>query len=92
MEGLSQEVESRDSAMTPWKCCGAEYPRREIVFFAQVAAIYAVLVASVYNLTVGVERSDRELWIALLSSALGYMLPNPALGPRRAAPTIAAPP
>ena len=92
MEGLSPEVESRDSGVstTLWRCCGAEYPRREIVFFAQVAAIYAVVVAAIYNLTVGRDRSDRELWIALLSSALGYMLPNPALGPRKTSPTIAA--
>ena len=57
------------SGATPWKCCGTEYPRREIVFFAQVAAIFAVLVASVYNLTVGVERSDRELGSAVFDES-----------------------
>lgn len=63
-----------------WRCCGHDYPRLAVVFVAQVLTVYAVAIASIYNLTVGAERSDRELWIALLSSALGYMLPGPALG------------
>ena len=67
-----------------WRCCGSDYPRQEIVFLAQVLTVYAVTIASIYNLTVGDGRSDRELWIALLSSALGYMLPGPALGGSKA--------
>lgn len=72
-----------------WRCCGADYPRLEIVFLAQVLTVYAVTIASIYNLTVGDGRSDRELWIALLSSALGYMLPGPALGASKPTPTVA---
>ena len=49
--------------------------------------MYAVVIASIYNLTVD-GGGDRELWIALLSSALGYMLPCPALDASKASRTI----
>ena len=51
-------------------------------------AVCAVVIASIYNLTVDSGRSDRELWIALLSSALGYMLPCPALDAYKTSRTI----
>ena len=44
----------------------------------QVVLIYIVVVASIANLTVYKER-DGKLWTALLSSSLGYLLPNPKL-------------
>ena len=64
------------------------YPRREIVFGVQVLAVFTVVIAAIYNLTVG-GSADRELWIALLSSALGYMLPSPGLDSPKQAGTIA---
>ena len=52
-------------------------PKEEIVFFCQVIILYTVIVVSIYNLTVG--HGDSTLWTALLSSSLGYLLPNPSL-------------
>lgn len=104
MEGVSEDADSygtvnsdleAEPSLAPssplsdrWKCCGSDYPRREIVFLTQVLAVYMVVVAAIYNLTAGTERTDRELWIALLSSALGYMLPGPALDPAKTSPTV----
>ena len=56
---------------------GTECPKEEIVFFCQVIILYTVIVVSIYNLTVG--HGDSTLWTALLSSSLGYLLPNPSL-------------
>ena len=36
-----------------------------------------IIVVSIYNLTQG--RGDSNLWTALLSSCLGYLLPNPSM-------------
>ena len=42
-----------------------------------VIILYTVIVVSIYNLIVG--HGDSTLWTALLSSSLGYLLPNPSL-------------
>ena len=55
-----------------WHIFGRECPKEEIVFLCQV-----IIVVSIYNLTVA--HDDSTLWTALLSSSLGYLLPNPSL-------------
>ena len=53
-------------------------PTKEVVFFSQILVVFGVVVASIYNLsTEGCEQP--EMWTALLSSCLGYILPNPKL-------------
>ena len=60
-----------------WHIFCRECPKEEIVFLCQVIILYTVIVVSIYNLTV--EHGDSTLWTALLSSSLGYLLPNPSL-------------
>ena len=57
-----------------WHIFGRECPKEEIVFLCQVIILYTVIVVSIYNLTVAHDDST-----ALLSSSLGYLLPNPSL-------------
>jgi hypothetical protein len=57
--------------------CGKKTPLSEVVFLCQVLILYTVIVVSIYNLTVKLENST--LWTALLSSCLGYLLPNPTI-------------
>ena len=54
---------------------GTACPKEEIVFLCQVVVLYTVILISIYNLTTG--HGDSNLWTALLSSSLGYLLPNP---------------
>lgn len=56
-----------------------KFPKREVVFFCQVIIIYIVIILSLVNLTLNKSNSDSKLWIALLSSCLGYLLPNPSI-------------
>lgn len=60
-----------------WNIFGQNYPRSEIVFFSQILIILVVISVSAYNLSVGAK--DKTLWTALLSSCLGYVLPNPTI-------------
>ena len=60
-----------------WHIFSRECPKEEIVFLCQVIILYTVIVVSIYNLTVA--HDDSTLWTALLSSSLGYLLPNPSL-------------
>ena len=70
-------VEDVVDAADGWHLFGTECPKEEIVFLYQVVILYTVIVVSIYNLTVGHE--DSTLWTALLSSSLGYLLPNPSM-------------
>ena len=48
-----------------------------IVFFAQIIGVYFILGSSIYNLAQS--ENNRDLWISLLSSSLGYLLPTPGI-------------
>ena len=73
----AHRVEDVVDAADGWHLFGTECPKEEIVFFCQVIILYTVIVVSIYNLTVGYD--DSTLWTALLSSSLGYLLPDPSL-------------
>ena len=73
----TSSVEDVVDAADGWHLFGTECPKEEIVFSCQVIILYTVIVVSIYNLTVG--HGDSPLWTALLSSSLGYLLPNPSL-------------
>ena len=68
---------SRSSKL--WELFGHRLPRSEIVFFCQSILIYVVVGVSLFNLTSG--RGPEQLWVALLSSCLGYLLPHPTIDP-----------
>ena len=79
---VDEHEDSTDAApnepdSTPWHIFGTACPKEEIVFLCQVVVLYTVILISIYNLTTG--NGDSNLWTALLSSSLGYLLPNPTL-------------
>ena len=49
-----------------------------IVFLAQITIIFIVIGASIVNLSL-FNSNNKLLWVSLLSSCLGYLLPNPTL-------------
>ena len=73
----TRSVEDVVDAADGWHLFCTQCPNEEIGFFFQVIILYTVIVVSIYNLTVG--HGDSTLWTALLSSSLGYMIPNPSL-------------
>jgi len=73
---MSINIES-DSSPNKWNIFHWTLPKSEIVFFAQVFLIYAVVITAIVNLTIG--NSDSKLWTALLTGHIGYLLPNPSL-------------
>jgi hypothetical protein len=73
---------SASSAVSLW--FAKLLPRPEVVFICQMLIIYVVIGVSLFNLTRGGagDAHDGKLWVALLSSCLGYILPNPKIEPR----------
>ena len=58
-----------------WSIVGRKIPRSECVYFSQILILYLTIIVCLINLSIGVEES--EVWWAMLSSAIGYMLPHP---------------
>lgn len=69
---------SRESVL--WRVFGKKVPRSESVFICQMLLIYIVVIVSLFNLSK--DNGPSHLWVALLSSALGYTLPNPSIDAR----------
>lgn len=81
IDGVGDKKEDGDGdgqERTMWRVLGRRIPKEEIVFGCQMCVVLIVVVTSIYNLSVG-DRNQSELWTALLSSCLGYILPNPRL-------------
>ena len=70
---VKDTVKDTGSTSKRWVLFGSSCPKAEIVFFL----LYTVTVVSIYNLTK--TSGNSNLWTALLSSSLGYLLPNPTL-------------
>ena len=60
-----------------WRVCGSNFPRSEIVFLTQMVLVYTIVITSLINLTL--DSAQHDLWLILLSSSLGYALPNPRI-------------
>jgi len=67
-----------EASESNYSVLGRKFPKSEFVFFCQVLLIYIVVGFSVYNLTWN-KQDDNKLWVALMSSSLGYLLPSPTL-------------
>lgn len=61
----------------PWTCCAKEVPATELVYLSQMITVFLVIVACIVNLSI--QNEPHDLWVALLSSSLGYILPAPAM-------------
>lgn len=53
-------------------------PKSATVFVTQMIVVIAVIAAAIVNLSIS-GSENREMWIALLSSTIGYILPAPKL-------------
>ena len=67
------------SEHSEWPVFGTKLPKSEIVYFTQVLFIFTVVITAILMLTVYKENESKQFWTALLSSAIGYILPNPSL-------------
>ena len=46
-------------------------------FFAQIVVVYTIIITSLIHLSL--KSPDKELWLILLSSSVGYILLSPGL-------------
>jgi hypothetical protein len=77
---LSDEVQrtiTRTASHESWTLLGKKVSKTETLFFSQIIIIYTVVIACIINLSL--DNGKSTLWTALLSSCLGYLLPNPKI-------------
>jgi len=78
---VSVEVQADRSDTTSTVGVQTETRNREAknkhTFFSQIIVIYAIIAAAIFHLSF--QSPDKELWLVLLSSSLGYILPTPGL-------------
>lgn len=67
---------STSSGSGQWFMMGRKFPRSEVKYFAQVVILYIVILTCLANLSIGNSELN-SLWITLLSSSIGYLLPSP---------------
>lgn len=67
----------KSTSTESWRFLGSKLPKSEIVYFCQMTVVYIIIITSIVNLSL--KNGSSELWISLLSSAIGYVLPNPSL-------------
>jgi hypothetical protein len=70
-----------DSGSSTWPLFGHKLPKTEIVYFCQMVIVLTIVIGGIVNLSLQhTDAETRQIWIVLLSSSLGYVLPNPSLG------------
>ena len=60
-----------------YNCCGNRVPKNQFTYISQIIVIYSIIATSTVRLSI--RSQDRELWLILLSSSLGYILPSQGL-------------
>jgi len=61
----------------PWTVCGFSVSRSQFIFCCQIVIIFIVVVTAITNLIFAETCEQTTLWVAILSSSLGYILPSP---------------
>ena len=49
-----------------------------VVYIVQLAVLTIVILVALLNLSLGWQKDNKEMWVAMLSSCIGYMLPAPS--------------
>ena len=73
--------EKESSSKSSWKFCNqTTLTRSEVVFFVQMFVILLLISLSIVKLTLlKTNCKETSVWISILSSIVGYILPNPRL-------------
>lgn len=74
---LEERSQKSDNSNRSWKMFGKKVPQSEMVYIGQIVMLYIIILTCLTNLSIG--NGDSNLYTALLSSSLGYMLPSPSL-------------
>ncbi len=72
---LSQE--NSNSSTVELSLFGRTEPCSLLAFVSQTVILLIIIITSIVNISLGV--GDEKIWITLLSTSLGVVLPNPSV-------------
>ena len=52
--------------------------KTRFLFIAQLLIVFIVVCSAIINLSLPNNEQNKDMWLALLCSAMGYMMPNPS--------------
>ena len=64
-------------AANGWSWYRTRVPKNQVTYLTQVFLVYGIIAVSLSQLIL--QASNRELWLILLSTSVGYVLPSPRL-------------
>ena len=62
-----------------WIFCNKHLPRSEVVFISQCILVFILVLVSITCLAISKTCEETTVWVAILSSSVGYMVPPPKL-------------
>ena len=72
------EVVPTNDTPTMWKsCCGLELDKNAVVYFTQIGIICGIMIFAIYKLATDRSCESQTVYLALLSSLTGLVLPGP---------------
>ncbi len=74
---MADEAVSNQSSHTEVSLFGRMEPQSCLAFVSQIIILLIVIITSIINISLGV--GDEKIWITLLSTSLGVVLPNPSV-------------
>ena len=76
---MINEEEEKSSRITQmWNVLGTKIHKSQVTYFCQVIILYVMICTSLYNLSSkNIKGEDKTLWVSLLCSSIGYLLPSP---------------
>jgi hypothetical protein len=81
MEETTSETKKSAQSINSFRINDLKYQKSHWVFACQMLLIYIVIITCIINLSIG--NGESNLWTALLSSCLGYILPAPSIKTKR---------
>ena len=77
--GLTQDVvfDHTNQERKPWTICGKNCSRSFLVFMYQCLLILILTTMSIIRITLAETCEETTIWVAVLTSSVGYMLPSP---------------
>ena len=48
-----------------------------VVYIVQLVVLTIVILVALVNLSLGLQQDNKDMWVAMLSSCIGYLLPAP---------------
>jgi hypothetical protein len=68
-------VSCSNSIGEKWTTVCGKFPKEEVIYFTQVAAIFIIIITCLFNLSL--RNGTDTVWATLLSGSIGYLLPAP---------------